>query len=97
MKASVEPKVEKRELGFDIANNPVYKEFPFLEKYTDVLGDLKSSDIISDIGTQGLIVKPERLKGFVAKIEKPKAVDRVVDEYNLHNEAYNIWKEGKNK
>jgi len=32
-----ESKIEKKELGFDIANNPVYKEYPFLEKYADVL------------------------------------------------------------
>lgn len=92
-----ESKIEKKELGFDIANNPVYKEYPFLEKYADVLWDLKPSDIISDIGTQGFIVKPEKLKGVVAKIERPNAVDKVIDEFNLHNEAYDIWKQWKNE
>jgi hypothetical protein len=87
-----EPKVEKKELGFDISNNPVYKENPFLEQYADVLWDLKPSDIISDIGTQGFIVKPEKLKGYIAKIERPNAVDSVLKEFDLHNEAYNIWR-----
>ncbi len=89
---SPEPEIEKKELGFDIANNPVYKEFPYLEKYAEVLWDLKPSDIISDIGTQALIVKPEKLKWVIAKIERPNAVDKVIDEFNLHNEAYDIWR-----
>jgi len=29
----------------------------------------------------------------VAKIERPNAVDKVIDEFNLHNEAYDIWKQ----
>ena len=32
-----ELKLEKKELGFDITKNPVYKEYSFLEKYADVL------------------------------------------------------------
>lgn len=85
-------KPEKTELGFDIANNPTYKEFPFLEKHADVLWDLKPSDIISDIGTQGFIVKSEKLKGYIAKIERPNAVDSVLKEFDLHSEAYDIWR-----
>jgi hypothetical protein len=85
------PKVTK--LRVDIESNPVYQEFSFLKKYADVLGDLKPSDIISDIGTQALIVKPKTLKGFVAKIERPNAEDKVIGEYNNHLQAYNIWKE----
>lgn len=92
-----EPKGEKKELGFDITNNPVYKENPFLEKYADVLWDLKPSDIISDIGTQALIVKPEKLKWVIAKIERPNAVDKVKDELVTHSEAYRLWEEGREK
>ena len=94
---SPEPKIEKKELGFDIANNPVYKEFPYLEKYAEVLWDLKPSDIISDIGTQALIVKPEKLKWVIAKIERPNAVDKVKDELGTHSEAYKIWEAGRDK
>lgn len=82
-----------REWRFDIENNPVYQEFPFLKKYAEILWDLKPSDIISDIGTQALIVKPRTLRGFVAKIERPNAEDKVIGEYNNHVKAYNIWKE----
>ena len=87
-----ELKLEKKELGFDITKNPVYKEYSFLEKYADVLWDLKPSDIISDIGTQALIVKPKYLKWVIAKIERPDAVDKVIDEFTHHNEAYNLWR-----
>jgi hypothetical protein len=92
-----ESKIEKKELGFDIANNPVYKDYPFLEKYADVLWDLKPSDIISDIGTQALIVKPEKLKWVIAKIERLNAVDKVKDELGTHSEAYKIWEAGRDK
>ncbi len=90
-------KPEKTELGFDITKNEIYKEFPYLEKYADVLWDLKPSDIISDIGTQALIVKPEKLKWVIAKIERPNAVDKVEDELGTHSEAYKIWEAGRDK
>ena len=83
--------------GFDFPNNPAYMEYPFLEKYVDILGNLNSSSIISDIWTQALIVKPEKLMGVVAKIERPNAIDKVIVEYYLHNKAYTIWETGKDR
>lgn len=42
-------------------------------------------------------MKPEKLLGVVAKIERPNARDKVKDELILHNQAYIIWEAGKDK
>ncbi|NDK10201.1 phosphotransferase [Candidatus Gracilibacteria bacterium] len=87
-------------------NNICGKEFPefrniyedprfdYLAEYRDILGEITEADIISDKGTQAVIIQHPTDEGQIIKIAKPGEVDDLNIEFENHQRFYDIWEQG---
>lgn len=87
-------------------NNICGKEFPdfqnlyedprfdYLGEYRDILWDITEVDIVSNRGTQAIIIKHPTDEWQVIKIAKPGEVDDLNIEFENHQRFYEAWEQG---